>query len=146
MGEGNTNKLIKAGFTDITSILKMTKNDFMKLDGFKEKMATKVHGSIVEIIKNISLVELMAATNIFGRSMGRRRISDILSAYPDILTSKISDEKKIEMIASLDGFGNKTAKLFVPHINEFLEFVIKSNLQYKIVDFIKESYNKDENL
>lgn len=144
LGEGNVNRLIKADFADITTILKMTKDDFMMVEGFKEKMATKVHNSIHTILNNISLHELMSATNIFGRTMGSRRIKEILTAYPTILVSKDSDEEKINKISSLNGFGQKTAKMFVPYINEFLAFAIKANLQHKIEDFIKNALQKNE--
>ena len=56
-----------------------------------------------------------------------------------ILISKESEEEKINKISKLPGFGNKTAKMFVPYINDFLEFVIKAKLNEKVETFIKNS-------
>ena len=38
-----------------------------EVEGFKEKMATKVYYGIRTAIENIDLPSFMAATNIFGR-------------------------------------------------------------------------------
>ena len=51
----------------------MKKEDFLKLDGFKETMAEKVYTGIQEKIQSISLVKLMSATNIFGRGLERKK-------------------------------------------------------------------------
>ena len=65
----------------------------------------------------------MSASNIFGRGLGTKRIVTIMEEYPDILTSSESEEEKIEKITQLDGFKDKTAKLFVPYIPKFMKFL-----------------------
>ena len=135
LGTGNTQKLINAGYDNIIDILKMTKEDYMELDGFKEKMATKVHNSMQGILRTIPLPDLMAATNIFGRTIGSRRIVKILEECPTIFDMTISEEDKVTEIAAIPTFGTKTAKMFVPYISTFLEFITEAKLEYKLNDF-----------
>ena len=132
LGRGNVKRLMDAGFNTIPDILKMKLEDFMTAEGFKEKMATKVYNSIQDKLKTVSLPILMAATNIFGRGMGSRRIKEILAVYPDILQSKESSEIKTQQVASIHGFKIKTAESFVNYIDDFLHFIKITKLGYKL--------------
>lgn len=134
LGQGNIKRIYDAGFTSFEKIISMSKEDFLTVEGFKEKMATKVYNSIQKRIKEVEMNELMAATNIFGRGMGSRKIKKILDPYPTILTDNDSDDEKTEKIADLNGFQIKTAKKFVPYIKKFLKFLKDSNLEYKLKD------------
>ena len=131
-GEGNVARVIKAGYDSVPKILKMTKNDFLKVQGFKETIATKIYNSIKDKVNSVSLPVLMNATNIFGRGMGESRIVDILNKYPKILTMKLGGEEKESLIKNIEGFAAKTANLFVRHIPEFLEFIEETGLQNKL--------------
>ena len=75
-------------------------------------MAKKVFDSIHERVAAVELPTLMAATNIFGRGMGERRIREILATFPDILVKKETVEQKIAKVASIGGFGDKTGVSF----------------------------------
>ena len=138
LSSGNVKRIIKAGFDTIPKILAMSVSDFLLVDGFKEKMANKIHTSIQEKIKESSLPKLMSVTNIFGRGMGERRITAILKEFPNILTSKESSSKKALKLMSIKGFGSKTAALFVEHISEFMKFVTETGLEAKLTSAIKE--------
>jgi len=132
LGRGNIKRLMDAGFTTIPEILKMKEDDFLEVEGFKEKMAKKVYTSLQSKLKTCDLPTLMAATNIFGRGMASRRIKEILNSYPNILKSTESDEKKIKKVSGIRGFKIKTAESFVNYIEEFLEFIKETNLSYKL--------------
>ena len=101
----------------------MTPEDFLKVDGFKKKMADKVYTSIRDKIDNSSLPVIMAASNILGRGFGEKRIAPILEQFPDILTTDKSDEEKISLIKSIKGMEKKTAERFVANIPKFMDFV-----------------------
>ena len=87
LGRGNIQRIMNSGFKTIPKILTMSIQDFMKVEGFKEKMATKVYNSIHERLDKVSLPALMGASNIFGRGLGTKRIVAIMNEYPNILTS-----------------------------------------------------------
>ena len=127
LGRGNVKRIINKGHNSIPKIIDMSIQDFMEVEGFKEKMATKVYNSIHERLDKVKLHVLMGASNIFGRSLGSRKIVKILDEYPDILTSKISNDEKIQLIMQVEGFQEKTAKMFVPHIPEFVKFIKSIN-------------------
>ena len=132
LGRGNVKRIIAAGFKSVPAILKMSKEDFLTVEGFKEKMATKVYDSIHTQLKEVELPVLMAATNIFGRGMGARRMREILKTFPEILTSHASKASKIAKVASLNGFADKTAEAFVEYIPNFIAFIKETNLQSKL--------------
>ena len=134
LGEGNVKRLMKAGFDSVPKIIAMSQSDFLKAEGFKEKMATKLHKNIHTKLDNLSLSKLMTVSNLFGRGMGEKRIEEILKTYPDILISKESEREKINKIMALKGFAEKTAKLFVSNIDLFLDFVIQTKLNIDLVE------------
>ena len=123
LGRGNIQRIMNSGFKTIPKILTMSIQDFMKVEGFKEKMATKVYNSIHERLDKVSLPALMGASNIFGRGLGTKRIVAIMNEYPNILTSSEGSLDKIEKITELDGFKDKTARLFVLPIPKFVKFL-----------------------
>ena len=88
-------------------IIAMSQDDFLKVDGFKQKMAEKVYTSIHNKIDGSSLPTLMAVSNIFGRGFGERKIVPILEKYPDILVSPGTDEEKITKVKSIRGIEQK---------------------------------------
>jgi NAD-dependent DNA ligase len=132
LGPGNVKKIIAAGYTSVPQIIAMGEDDFLKVDGFKKKMAEKVYTSIRNKIEKASLVKLMAVSNLFGRGFGERRIEPILIKYPDIVTSTISEEEKIANIKSIHGMEKKTAERFVKNIPKFLEFIKVAKLEDKL--------------
>uniref|UniRef100_A0A6C0AXS7 DNA polymerase beta n=1 Tax=viral metagenome TaxID=1070528 RepID=A0A6C0AXS7_9ZZZZ len=150
LGSGIIKNIINAGFDTVPKIIAMNKKDFLKVEGFKEKLASKIFNGIKEKVDGASLVELMAASNIFGRGFGERRFQTILKIYPDILISNISDKEKINMLIKIDGLANKTAQNFVEKIPNFIEFMndaglegtlynVSSNISTKETEFNEEN-------
>jgi NAD-dependent DNA ligase len=133
---GNIERIISAGYDTVPKIIHMTVNDFMKVDGFKEKLANKIHDSIQEKIKEASLIQLMASSNIFGRGINEKKIEPIIEAYPNILdgdhSSKTELERKVQMLKKVKGIADKTAELFVSKIALFIQFIKECGLDYKL--------------
>ena len=146
LGRGNVQRIMNAGYKTIPQILTMTIPNFLEVEGFKEKMATKIYNSIHERLDKVNLPELMSASNIFGRGLGTKRIVIIMEEYPDILTSNESEEEKIEKIAQLDGFKDKTAKLFVPYIPKFMKFLQDINQTDKLNKVVVKNVDKSHPL
>ena len=96
----------------------MSKDDFLLVEGFKEKMANKVYNSIHSKLNDANLIDIMIASNLFGRGMGKSRLRAILAAYPNILMKKRTSAKKRELVKSLSGFASKTASKFVKNITK----------------------------
>ena len=80
----------------------------------------------------VAVGEIAAATNLFGRGMGKQRIETVLENYPDILTSDDTNNTKIERVKKIPGMAKKTATQFVEQIPRFIEFLDTANLREKL--------------
>jgi len=133
LGGGNITKIINAGFDTVPKIVKMTKADFLTIDGFKETMAVKLSNGIRNKLNEASLLTLMSASNIFGRGFSDKKIELILNELgPAILTSDDTEEYKVELIEGLKGMSTKTAESFIENIPEFLDFLEECGLESKL--------------
>ena len=133
-------KMIDIGLDSINKIITASVEDFLEIDGFKDKMATKIHGNIQTAISGVNISTLMAASNIFGHGLGERKLKLIIDEYPDIFDTKFTTNKLIEMIVKIDGFENKTASKFTEGYEDFKKF-LKENKKIKI-KIVKKSSKK----
>jgi NAD-dependent DNA ligase/DNA polymerase/3'-5' exonuclease PolX len=128
---GNVIRIIAAGFDSVPKIIHMTKADFLKVEGFKEKLATKIYNGIREKLDAASLVTIMSASNLFGRGFSDKKMTKVLQKYPDILTSDFSDTEKMQMVTSVEGMAGLSANAFISRIPVFLAFLQESGLSEK---------------
>ena len=124
LGEANIEKIIASGANSIPKIVNASIEDLMKVEGFKEKMATKIHTSISKQLAKASIAKIAGASNIFGRGFGEKSVNQILKVEPTILTSTDSLKQKIDKVKAIEGFAEKTATQFVNAIPEFNEFLM----------------------
>ena len=132
LSSGNVKRIMKAGFDTIPKILRMSKQDFGKVEGFKEKMAEKVYTSIQTKINQASLVQIMVASNMLGRGLGEKKLTPIMNTFPDILTSSESNESKITKLQTIQGIGKENANSFVANIGAFMQFLKDVQLESKL--------------
>jgi len=132
LSSGNVKKIMNAGYTTIPVILRMSKDDFAKVEGFKTKMINKIYDGIHEQVEKASLITIMAASNKFGRGIGLKKIQPIMDAYPDILTSSETTDEKIVNLQTVDGIGKENAKNFATNIPVFIEFLRDCDLLHKL--------------
>ncbi len=133
LSSGNIKRLFKSGYDSVAKILKMSKADFETVEGFKDKTAEKLSQSIRSKVAGASLLQIMVASNKIGKGMGEKKIQPILEAFPLVLTSCETPEKKIEMLKSIKGIGKENAQEFVQNIPVFLGFLEECGLQEKLV-------------
>jgi NAD-dependent DNA ligase len=140
---GNVSKLVKAGFDSIPKIIAMSKDDFLTVDGFKEKTAAKLHKGIKDRLTAVSIGIIMSASNLFGRGFSDKKIDLVLAEVGiGILTSTESVADKKKRIAAIKGMAVKTADLFVESIPRFLQFLDECGLRGKLIP--SGSAKKDE--
>lgn len=132
LGPGNVKKIMAAGFDSVPKILAMSLEDFEKVENFKTKMATKVRNSIKEKVDAATLVDLMVATNIFGRGLGEKKMEPIMQTYPTIIISQESREEKLKKVLSIKGMAEKSANLFIDNIEPFVAFMKEAKLEDKL--------------
>lgn len=122
LGEGIITKIYDAGYDTLLKIINIKVEDLLKLEGFKEKMANKIVGSLKEI-KNTDCDILMAGSNIFGRGFAIKKIKLIIDKYPFIVDNK----KKaltltIENLKEVEGIAEISAKQFIENLPKYYEF------------------------
>ena len=132
LSSGNVSRIIKAGYDTVPKIIKMTVTDFLKVDGFKIKTATKLHDGIQEQIQTAPLIKLMSGSNTFGRGFSEKKFELILESYPDVLLSPLSPSEKVKKVSAIKGMATKTSETFVQHIPDFIRFMRESNLEHRI--------------
>jgi len=127
-------KMIDVGLDNINKIINAKIDDFLEIEGFQEKMATKVYTNIQNAIKDVDLTKVMVASNLFGHGLGTKKLALIINDNPNILKIKMTKKKFIEKIIEIDGFDTKTATQFVENIDKFKTFLDKNNkIKIKII-------------
>jgi DNA ligase (NAD+) len=133
LSSGNVSRIISAGYDSVAKIINMNVDNFLEVEGFKMKMATKIYNGIREKLDSASIITLMSASNVFGRGFSGKKIETVFSLYPDVLTSKENRETKIAKIAAMKGMAQKTAEAFVDRIGAFVDFMKECGLEKKIL-------------
>jgi len=131
LSSGNISRIIAAGYDSVPKILQMTPQDFLQVEGFKEKTAQKLYANIQTQIQAAPIVKIMAASNIFGRGFSDKKLELILEAYPNVLQEQ-QDANKVQKVAAIKGMALKTAEAFVDKIPAFLAFLHEANLETKL--------------
>ena len=115
----------------------MTLTDYLKIDGFKEKLATKIKNGIETKLNTASLPVLMNASNLFGRGFGVKKLKLILDTYPSLLVKKTNKYQKSELVAmvkEIPSMAEKTSLNFVEKIDRFVEFMKELDLEDKLYE------------
>ena len=133
LSSGIVGRIIGAGFDTVPAILKMSLEDFKKVESFGAVRANNIYSGIREKVENANLVTLMAASNLFGRGFSDKKLEIIMEAYPDILVSGETESEKIAKVAAVKGMAGKTAEAFVKNIVAFKEFLVECGLEGKLV-------------
>jgi DNA ligase (NAD+) len=133
LSSGNVSRIISAGYDSVAKIINMSIDNFLEVEGFKMKMASKIYNGIREKLDSASIITLMSASNVFGRGFSGKKIENVFSLYPDVLTSKENRETKIAKIAAMKGMAQKTAEAFVDRIGAFVDFMKECGLEKKIL-------------
>jgi NAD-dependent DNA ligase len=134
---GTITKLYNANYDSVKAILAMTISDYLKVDGFKETLSTKICVNIAEAIKSVTLITLMKASNMLGRGIGNSKLQLILDSYPDIVTSKESIDDKYIKVQGLTGMADISSKLFIDNIDKFIAYIHDIGLEHKLTPTTK---------
>ena len=150
MGPGNITKIYNAGFHNIKSILKIQKEDLLKIEGFKGKSADNILKAL-EKVKELDCLVLMDASNMLGRGFSYKKIKMITDVYPSILIDNADNREKslkisIEDLMKVEGIAKISAKLFIENLPRFYEFYDSLGVKCKgIEEKVDKSVEKTEN-
>ena len=144
LSSGNIKRIIEAGYDSVPEIIRMEIPDFLEVQGFKEKTATKLYDGIKEKINAVPLTTIMSASNMFGRGFSEKKIELIMDAYPNVLLSNETDAQKVAKISSIKGMATKSAEAFVERIPEFINFIKAAGLVKKLAQGIVAKKEVDQ--
>lgn len=132
---GTISKLYYSGINTVSKLLKIQPEDMVNIEGLGQKSSDKIYLSILEGLKNITLLDLMDASNSFGRGFSRTKLSKLLDEIPNILEEykKLSKKEFIAKIVDIPGFKEKTAIGVYNGIPKFIKFhdKIKTDIKLK---------------
>jgi len=141
LSSGNISRIINAGYDSVGKIINMSVDDLKGVEGFQDKTAKKIHDGIKEKLAQASLVTIMASSNIFGRGFNDKKIELIIGSYPNAFNPQISDAEKVKKISEIKGMALKTAEAFVSKLDDFENFLMETDLFYKLIEFEKQNKN-----
>ena len=134
LGSKNVEKIVNAGYDSVPKILKLTKDDYLKIDGFKEKTSAKLYEGIKQKIEDAPMYVLMAVSNKFGRGFSSKKTELIMKEYPNVLDES---ERNLEKLQAIHGIEKKSAQAFLDHVPEFVAFIKECELEYKLSEIPK---------
>lgn len=140
LGESNLKKIVEAGHDSVAKILALTLTDLEKVFG-KGKTAPALYEGIKARMESVSLGELMTASNMFGRGIGRKSVDALLATHPDFLTSAENKVYKLEILGK-NGI-KKNGEQFYDAIVPFLKFLEECGLSGKLMVSVKEPEPKE---
>jgi NAD-dependent DNA ligase len=149
MGPGNITKIYNAGFHNIKSILRIQKEDLLKIEGFKGKSADNILKSL-EKVKELDCLVLMDASNMLGRGFSYKKIKMITDVYPSILIDNAENREKslkisVEDLMKVEGIAKISAKLFIENLPRFYEFYDSLGVKCKGIEVnVDKSVEKTE--
>jgi NAD-dependent DNA ligase len=129
LGESNMKKIVDAGHDTVAKILGLQLADLEQVFG-KGKTGSALYEGIRSRIANASLAELMTASNMFGRGIGRKSVDALLKDHPDFLTSTENKAFKLEVLAKVGV--KKNGEQFYDAIVPFRRFLEECGLAYKL--------------
>jgi NAD-dependent DNA ligase len=137
ISSGILSKFVENGYNTVIKILNADVDDLVKIHGVGEKMVVKIFDEIKTRLKEADLAKLMAASRKFGRGMGERKIREITTLYPNIMSVNWDGETMIEKILEVPGFSDKLANKFADNLEKFKKFFKEIEKLYDLTHMTK---------
>ena len=128
VGEGIIERLYKNNIDTIKKLLNVSVEQLIKMEGFQKKSAEKIVSEIKEVVGKTDCLTFMDASNLFGRTIGEKKLKLIVSKFPKILTGYVPTESEL---SSVDGIGPTTSKQFIDGLPEFFDFMKTIGIECK---------------
>ncbi len=130
IGIGNITKIYDAGYNSIDKFLKLTVENLLELEGFKQTLSNKIVGNIRAVIdKSIYLPLLMHGSCEFKYGFGVKKFEKIIEKYPDFLQEEMTYDK----LVNVPSFNHQSASKFLDNLPHFKKFLEEHNyLKYDI--------------
>jgi NAD-dependent DNA ligase len=131
VSHGIITKLLENKYDTLLKILTANQSDLFNIDGLGKTIINKIYTNIADSFKNSTLEQLMAASNLFGRGFGVRKLAIIVTNYPDIMKTNWDYNTIKEHVIKLDGFDDILTEQFSLNFHTFKEFFNSLNILAK---------------
>lgn len=135
-------KLFDNDIRTLQDVFELTKTSLksMNIESFGDKKIQNLIESIENTKENITIIDLMEASNTFGRGFSKKTLSLIYEKFPNFMNS-IPDTNAL---LNISGIGPETSLRFHKNIPKFLDFIDNNNLNYllnnnKSIDKVKKT-------
>lgn len=145
LGPGIVSTLYSNGYNTIKKIINIELEDLLKIKGFKHTISNKLVNNIKECLNKITIIDLMNASNKFGKGFGIKNLTQIYNEIPNIF--EINDLSELSnKIENIKGFSKKRTEQFIENFDEFKNFMNSldldlNNLKKYKVDKLKNEKN-----
>lgn len=118
VSEATVKKMYDDGLNNLFKILSANKARLAKIPTFGERLAERTYDNIHNRLQNVKLATVLGSSGVFGASIGRRKIEQLLRYYPDILDDykRISEKELERKILKVEGYSDITAKQIIKNV------------------------------
>jgi DNA ligase (NAD+) len=124
LSEGLAGRLFhELNVRDVAGLYRLTESDLLTLAGFKTRLAAKVIAGIKKTLKDVRLSRLAAASGVFGRGFGEKRLAAVFS-HLDLFEHRVSSPEELDrLVESVPGIGPEFSTGFGVKFAEFVDFM-----------------------
>jgi DNA ligase (NAD+) len=133
VGPGTLRKLFAHGIRTIPELVRVTIAQVRGIEGFKDKSAEKVVNSIHETVRRASITDLMVASAVFGRGLGKTKMEAILKIYPDLGRPAATIPAHPDEQRHVPGISHSTLQQVLDDIPTFHAFLKDIGITYQRV-------------
>lgn len=150
VSEKTVEKIYNEGYETFLDIIKMKKEDLLKIKGIEDKLATKIYENIRNGLSEMTLPLLIGASGVLGFGIGVKKINALFDSYPEILEdyNNIDKEIIIKNIVNVEGFSDKTANKIYENLENANKFLKDVNpyICWKIESIKEKEQNIEKSL
>ena len=122
LGKSSVRKLYAHNVRTLSQLYALDVDAIMKIDGFKEKSASKLYTSIQTRRHEITCIEYMVASKCFDEGIGAKILNKITNVHQD-------KEVTLDELTSIEGVGEGRAKSYLEGLEQFKDFKKKNDIQ-----------------
>ena len=130
VAEGIVKKLYQAGFKTVKSILNITIDQLLTVEGIQQRSAEKTRMNLDLALAKATPLKVMVASNMFENGFGERKIKPIITAYPGVANNEKRYIPSMDEMLSLEGFAEISATNFITHLPKFWKFIDENELGF----------------
>lgn len=133
MKKAAVEKMYLHGLDTVGKILGASKEELQRIPGFGQKSAESLVSDIHDRFSTALLIDIMAASNTFGRGVAWKKLYLILESLPEWTTPQTTTHVNLvralqkaatrERLESIKGISATTADAFIKGLAEFLVFM-----------------------